>query len=246
MRVLSLIHQAEGPSGVFADAVAEAGHELVEWNMGQRQRLPDEDFPAVLVFGGAMHVDEEDRHPWLRHEHAFLAELVARDVPVLGVCLGGQLLAKAVGASVRRLPTPEIGWFPVTLTDEARADPVLGGLPRRFDSLQWHSYAFELPDGGVLLARNDRCDQAFRVGEAAWGLQFHAEVTRRTLHAWIASPRTGEDDGIDRAALRARTDGRIRRWNELGKTICGRFLAVAESRGATAGAATTRATSPRS
>jgi GMP synthase (glutamine-hydrolysing) len=98
----------------------------------------------------------------------------------------------------------------------------------------------------VLLGRNDRCYQAFRAGEAAWGLQFHAEVTPRALHAWIASPRTGVDGGIDRAALRVQTDGRIGRWNELGKTTCRRFLAFAEGRGSTAGAATTRATSPRS
>ena len=178
MRVLSLVHQPDAASGVFADAAADAGHELDEWLVPRRKAPPAplEDYGAVLVFGGAMHVDQEDRHRWLRDELELLRGLLANDVPLLGVCLGGQLLAKALDAPVRLMPSPEVGWFDVALTPEAADDPVFGELPGRFSSFQWHSYAFELPQGAVPLARNERCLQAFRAGESAWGIQFHAEV----------------------------------------------------------------------
>jgi GMP synthase (glutamine-hydrolysing) len=193
-----------------------------------------------------MHVDQEDRHGWLADERAFLQRLAAEEVPLIGVCLGGQLLAKALGAPVRRMPSPEVGWFPLHLTADAARDPVFGGLPERFDSFQWHLYAFELPPGVVLLARTERCYQAYRAGEAAWGLQFHAEVTREALEGWIERSRPEEDGAIDLDRLRAESDERIPRWNELGREICARFLAVAERRGATRAAATTRATTPDS
>lgn len=244
MRVLSLVHQWDAASGVFADVVAEAGHELVERNVAEAG-VPEERFGAVLVFGGAMHVDQEERHGWLRDEDAYLRSLVEDGVPVLGVCLGGQLLAKALGAPVRRMPSPEVGWHEVELTPEAADDPVFAGLPERFDSFQWHSYAFELPAGGVLLARNDRCQQAYRAGEAAWGLQFHAEVTPAIVAGWIDSSRPEDDDGpLDLERLRTDSNRHIGRWNELGREICRRFLAVAAD--LTAPGATTRATSPRS
>ena len=244
MRVLSLVHQWDAASGVFADVVAEAGHELVERNVAEAG-VPEERFGAVLVFGGAMHVDQEERHGWLRDENAYLRDLVEGGIPVLGVCLGGQLLARALGAPVRRMPSPEVGWHEVELTPEAADDPVFAGLPQRFDSFQWHSYAFEVPAGGVLLARNERCRQAYRAGKAAWGLQFHAEVTPAIVAGWIDSSRPEDEDGrIDAERLRTDTDRHIGRWNELGREICRRFLAVATS--LTAPGATTHATSPRS
>jgi GMP synthase (glutamine-hydrolysing) len=243
VRVLSLVHQWDASSGVFADVVAEAGHELVERNVPEAG-VPEEPFDAVLVFGGAMHVDQEERHGWLRDEDAYLRRLVEEQVPVLGVCLGAQLLAKALGSPVRRMPSPEVGWYEVELTPAAAGDPVFAGLPPRFDSLQWHSYAFELPTGGVLLARNDRCHQAYRAAEAAWGLQFHAEVTRATVDEWIRSSKPEDDEALDVERLRADSERHIGRWNELGREICRRFLGVAAS--LTQPDATTRATSPRS
>jgi GMP synthase (glutamine-hydrolysing) len=243
VRVLSLVHQSDAASGVFGDVVREAGHELVERHVAEAG-VPEESFGAVLVFGGAMHVDQEDAHGWLRDEDAYLGRLVADGVPVLGVCLGGQLLAKAFGARVGPMPSPEIGWHDVELTDEARGDPLFGGLPRRFPSFQWHSYAFDVPRDGVLLARNERCAQAYRIGERAWGVQFHAEVTHASVEDWLQSSRPEEDGALDEAALRRETEERIDSWNRLGKELCGRFLAVAGR--ATARGATTRATSPRS
>lgn len=246
MRVLSIVHQRDAGSGVFADAVADAGHELDEWAIAERPEppAPPGDYGAVLVFGGAMHVDQEDRHGWLREERALLRDLVADEVPVLGVCLGGQLLAKALGAHVRRMPSSEVGWFDVELTGEAASDPLFAGLPGRFSSFQWHTYRFELPEGAVELARNDRCLQAFRAGRAAWALQFHAEVTRESVEDWIRTSKPEDDGVVDFPRLLSESEERIAGWNALGKELCRRFLAVAEA--ATPRGATTRATSPGS
>jgi GMP synthase (glutamine-hydrolysing) len=243
VRVLSVVHQWDAASGVFAEVVAARGHELVEWNIAEQAGPPDAEPGAVLVFGGAMHVDQEERHGWLREETELLRRWVEEGTPVLGVCLGGQLLAKALGARVERMPAPEIGWHEVALTPAAAGDPVLGQLPGRFEAFQWHSYRFELPAGAVPLAENDRCLQAYRAGAAAWGLQFHAEVTREDLLAWIASADPAEDGLLDTARLRAETEARIGASNKLGSELCSRFLAVAER---ATRAATTRATSPRS
>jgi GMP synthase-like glutamine amidotransferase len=246
MRVLSLVHQPDAASGVFADAAADAGHELDEWLVPRRKAPPAplEDYGAVLVFGGAMHVDQEDRHRWLRDELELLRGLLANDVPLLGVCLGGQLLAKALDAPVRLLPSPEVGWFDVALTPEAADDPLFGELPGRFSSFQWHSYAFELPQGAVPLARNEHCLQAFRAGESAWGIQFHAEVTGPSVEEWARTSKPEDDGAVDLPRLAAESRERIAEWNAFGKKLCGRFLEVAAQ--ATRAGATTRATIPHS
>ena len=115
-----------------------------------------------------------------------------------GLCLGIQLMAKAEGAAVYPMPDgPEIGWLPVELTAAASADPVFGALPSRFDAFGWHYYTYDLPASADELARSDRCNQAYRLGDAAWGIQFHADVTLQTVYEWLAD----EDDfPIARAA----------------------------------------------
>ena len=247
MRVLSIVHQTDAAGGVFDDAVAAAGHELDEWVVSAEPAPPRplEGYGAVLVFGGAVHVDQEDRHGWLHDERVLLQRLVAEEVPVLGVCLGGQLLAKALHGHVRRLPSPEIGWADVELTPEAADDPVFSRLPARFSSFQWHLYHFEQPEGAVALARNDRCLQAFRAGPAAWGVQFHPEVRHASVVDWARSSDPDEDGPLDVPALLAETEERIDAWNAFGRALCGGFLAFAEASPGPRGA-TTRATSPRS
>jgi GMP synthase-like glutamine amidotransferase len=247
MRVLSIVHQADAAAGVFADEVVARGHALDDWLIAEEPEPPAplEAYDAVLVFGGAMHVDQEDRHGWLRDERLLLQRLVAEEVPLMGVCLGGQLVAKALHAHVRRLPSPEIGWPVVELTGEAESDPVFAGLPGRFPSFQWHLYHFELPAGAVPLARNERCLQAFRAGPATWAIQFHAEITGEDAVDWVHSSDPEEDGPLDAAALLAETEQHIGAWNAFGRELCGRFLAFAEASSTDRGA-TTRATSPRS
>ncbi len=224
MNVLSVVHGDDARTELFAPVIAEAGHRLVEWSFAASGAPPLEPYDAVLVFGGAMHVDQRDRHPWLAGETEWLRGLVAQRVPTLGVCLGSQLLALASGARVGPLAEPEIGWHEVELTDEGTADPVLSALPQRFEAFQWHHYAHELPEEAIALARNDACLQAFRLGETCWGIQFHPEVTEPQLADWIAdeSDRPPDPDG-----LRAETRAKIGEWNELGRRLCRSFLAEA-------------------
>ena len=216
VKVLALTHGPTVGPGVFGAEVAAAGHELevrpVAGGIGEL------DADAVLVFGGAMHADQEDRHPWLVDEHRFLVDALERDVPLLGVCLGAQLIAKAAGASVRPAAEPEIGWTPVELTPAGSGDPVFGAAPPRFDAFEWHHYTYDVPAGGVELARSDACTQAFRLGRAV-GIQFHAEVTAPQVAEWVE-----RDEVRDRDALRAETRERIAGWNALGRGLCRRFL----------------------
>lgn len=232
MQVLSIVHQADAGPGVFAPVLAAGGHEVEEWRPDRRAspRRSPAAYDATLAFGGAMNVDEEGEHPWLGAEKELLAELVALGAPLLGVCLGAQLLAEAAGGAARAAASPEIGWREVAIGAGAAEDPLLAGLAPRFSAFEWHSYAIDPPPGGACLARSDRCLQAFRVGEHAWGLQFHAEVTEEIVAGWVEKDgEAGElrAAGVDPAALLAATRRRIADSNRLGATICNRFLALA-------------------
>jgi GMP synthase-like glutamine amidotransferase len=226
VNVLGLIHGDAVRAGVFFEAVAARGHELEEWSLAWDRPLPRplDDYGAVLIFGGSMHADQDDHHPWLRDENMFLQRLYNLGMPMLGVCLGAQLLAKAAHAPVFPASKAEIGWHDVELTPAAADDPVLGGLPGRFEAFQWHYYAHGLPGGAEELASNDVCTQAFRLGERVWGVQFHPEVTLAQVEQWIEE----EPEAADGDRLRAETRERIAGWNDLGRGLCGAFVEVAE------------------
>jgi GMP synthase (glutamine-hydrolysing) len=226
MDVLSVIHGSDARAELFAPAIAESGHRLDEWSFSWDTPPPRplESYDAVLVFGGAMHADHDDAHPWLVPETRWLEQLLASGTPVLGVCLGVQLLARAAGTWVGPMPEPEIGWCDVELTHAGAADPVLGALPRTFTALQWHHYTYGLPDGAVELARSEACTQAFRLGDTCWGVQFHPEVTQEQLDGWILDT---SDPPSDPDGLRVETAANIARWNELGRTLCAAFLETA-------------------
>ncbi len=219
MRILALTHGDNVGPGVFEDAVRAGGHELVERNVA-RDGVTDEAADAAIVLGGAMHPDQEDRHGWLRPELRFLERELERGTPLLGVCLGSQLIARAAGAQVFRAAEPEVGWLQVELTESGSADPVAAALPQRFDAFQWHHYTHGLPAGAIELARSPVCTQAFRLGRA-WGVQFHPEVRAEQVESWLAED---PDDVADPAALRAATRERIVDWNELGRRLCSAFL----------------------
>ena len=227
--MLAILHQRDAGPGVFGTVAAGRGDTLDEWLPAEQPEPPQPDHDAVMVFGGAMNVDQEDRHPWLRGEKALLGALAAAGVPLLGVCLGAQLLAEATGGQARRAAEPEIGWREVTLEPAASGDPVLGGLPDRFHSFQWHSYEASPPAGASVLARSAVCAQAYRLaGRPAWGIQFHAEVTLETADGWIGNYRTDPDaTGIDPTAFAAETRREIAGWNEIGRGLCERFLELA-------------------
>jgi GMP synthase (glutamine-hydrolysing) len=219
VKVLALTHGPSVGPGVFGAEVRSAGHELVECAIAAGEQ-PAHGADAVLVFGGGMHADEEERHPWLLDEHRFLVRALERETPVFGVCLGAQLLAKAAGAAVHRASEPEIGWLPVSLTAAAAADPVFEGAPARFEAFQWHHYTYDVPAGAVELARSDAATQAFRLGNAV-GIQFHAEITEPQVEQWLEEE---PHDVADPEALRTATRTRIAEWNALGRGLCRRFL----------------------
>jgi GMP synthase (glutamine-hydrolysing) len=232
VRVLAIVHQADAGPGVFTAAVAGAGHQLEEWLLPEAPEPPADPFSydAVLTLGGAMNADQRNRHPWLAEEDELLRELIERGKPLLGLCLGGQLVAGAASAAVGRAPRPEIGWHRVELTDEGRRDPLLAPLAPSFEALQWHGYRFALPAGAVALAESEVCLQGARVGERAWALQFHPEVSAADAAHWIEDYRSDEDAvriGIDPVALAAETKAKIGAFNQLGRELCGRWLAQA-------------------
>jgi GMP synthase (glutamine-hydrolysing) len=141
---------------------------------------------GAVVMGGPMNVDDVERFPALAVEREWLAEAVRRELPVLGICLGAQLLARALGAEVRPGEAPELGFAPVEVSDPE--DPILGALAPRTTVLHWHRDAFDLPPGSRSLASSTRTEhQAFRVGNA-WGVLFHPEADLALLEAWLAVP----------------------------------------------------------
>lgn len=220
-----MVHSEHARTSLFRPA----GHELEEWSFAQRGTPPDA-WDAYMVFGGSMHADQDALHPWLAEETRWLQGLLERGAPVLGVCLGAQMLARATGAWGGRLEGgPEIGWYEV---ERCGTDPVLDALPQRFEAFEWHHYTYAVPEGAVELARSERATQAFRLGDACWAVQFHPEVTHEQVLEWIDDK---EDPPVDPDALRTETAEKIARWNELGLRLCDAFVAAAERTLARAG-----------
>jgi GMP synthase (glutamine-hydrolysing) len=208
---------------VFDEVVEAARHDLERWSVPDGETPdPAQSYDAVMVFGGSAHPDQDDHFAWLGHEEKFLEDVLAERIPVFGVCLGAQMLARAAGAKVRPANAPEVGWLDVELTPEGESDPVLGVLPRRAKVFQWHHYTFAIPEGGSELARSDVCSQAFRLAQSAWGIQFHAEVTLPMVTAWASEDQ--DDLPMTFEAVVARSEAEIGQSNDQGRALCSAFL----------------------
>src|SRR3954447_4641461 len=154
MRVLAVTHGPDVRPEVFADVILEDGHELVEWDIRAQSAPFSSEYDAVIVLGGDQNVGEELEHPWLHEEYDVLRRWVSDGTPLLGICLGAQTLAHALGATVDRVPpAPLAGFYETVLTPAGRDDPVLGVLPRRFEAMNANAYRFALPPDAVELAR---------------------------------------------------------------------------------------------
>jgi GMP synthase (glutamine-hydrolysing) len=203
-KVLAVQHVAVEPPALVADALQGegVGVDVVHTYRGEPVPGDAAGLDGLVVMGGPMAVYEADRLPHLRQELKLIDSSLRRGLPVLGVCLGSQLLAAALGARVEKGTAKEIGWYPVALEPAAREDPLLGQLPGSFEALHWHGDVFELPRGAVRLARSERtATQAFRHGKA-WGLLFHAEVTARQVADMAAAFEDElEDAGVTSDAL---------------------------------------------
>jgi GMP synthase (glutamine-hydrolysing) len=221
VRVLQVVHELDAGAGVFG--------EFPVW-VPSDGPPPHGEVDALMIFGGSMHVDQNDGHPWLAPEKMFIRDHLNRGTPILGVCLGSQLLAEVAGAEPFRMPDPEIGWYEIEITEAGAADPVIGPLAPSAELFEWHHYAAPLPPGAVELARTPVCTQAFRIeGKPAWGLQFHAEVTRDDLFSWLDAWNEAEArfTDLDPDAIRAASELRIEGQNEVGRQLAERFLAEA-------------------
>jgi GMP synthase (glutamine-hydrolysing) len=229
-RLLVFQHVAAEPLGTLDALIRARGHRIrfrnFERDPGAQPTI--DRYRGLVVLGGPMNVEDQDRRPHLKTELRVIEEALRQQKPVLGICLGAQLLAHVLGAPVRRLADPEIGWYDLATTEAGRADPVLGVLGAGAPVFQWHGRAFDLPVGAVQLARTDSCEhQAFRWGASAYGFQFHLEAEAALIERWLALPEYRDElaaRGRDENAIRAATRNLIASTQRLADSAFNNFL----------------------
>ena len=226
--ILSISHPDAGNPGVFRDAAALEGVTIEEWmpaSGAEPARDPLTAYDGLLVLGGDENVGEEETYPYLRLENEIISSWLESGRPVLGVCLGAQMVASLSGGSVYRMDRGEMGWIEYRHLDTAREDPLLDFAPPRQAGLLWHDFAFTAPPGATVLAENEACTQAFRIGEA-WALQPHPEVTEEILGAWLEPDGRDEGDPARRAGkerIAAGIPEMLPAWSEFGIALFRRF-----------------------
>lgn len=205
MARIAVLHHLDEPFLGYAEApLRAAGVELDERDLKGGDPLPDlGEVDGIISFGGDQSVLDIDRYPYMQAEAELMREAAHRDVPQLGVCLGGQLLAHALGGRVTRMPQRLVEWSEVRLLEDADGDPVFGSLPKTIRALHWNEDGFEVPPGAVeLLSRAGHGAEAFRIGRA-WGIQFHPEPDAAALDSWYAlSPDWLAEAGVVEAVAR--------------------------------------------
>jgi len=235
--VYAIRHVPHEGLAAIADALAARELRFEHRNVWQDPTQPDWDRAAgLIVMGGPMNVDQIQRYPFLAREIDWIEHALAEQLPVLGVCLGAQLLAKAAGGRVYPAPVKEIGWDRVTLTQDAGCDTLLAAAPPEPTVFQWHGDTYELPPGGVQLARGKRVEQqAFRVGRTAYGLQFHLEMTADLLESWLTEPsmcaELAAHPGGDTETLRRQAAHRMAEMQQFAGPVLAGFAGLCAARG---------------
>ena len=230
MKTLIIKHiDMEGPGliGVYLRQ-KKISYQILNLEKGTPLPIMD-DFTHIVILGGPMNVYEDDRYPFLRDEDLFIKEAIQRGKIILGICLGAQLIAKALGAKVSKAPIKEIGWFDISLTEEGSRDPFFSFLPKTFSVFQWQEDTFEIPHQGKLLATSRSVPhQAFRYGENAYGLQFHLEVTKEMIHEWMEGNEqeapTCESSPFSKAKIMAETVVNIENYTKRGTDFLNNFF----------------------
>ena len=195
--ILILKHEGSEGAGTLKEFLSNTRYGTREVALYNNEALPSlDDCDAIVSMGGPMNVYEESRYSFLELENEFLKKAIEKRRPVLGICLGAQLLAKCARGRVAKAAAKEVGWSKVRLTKAAHTDPLFKGMPETMDVFQWHEDTFAIPSNGALLATGDAVKhQAMRVGESAWALQFHPEMTAQIIGDWILRDRLGDAAG---------------------------------------------------
>lgn len=235
--VLALRHVEHESMGTLEKIFRDAGlvYNYVNLFRETPRMLDPQQLCGLVVLGGPMNVDETERYPFLASELDWIRGAVDSGVPTLGICLGSQLIAKALGGRVYANPIKEIGWYDVEPTAAAADDALFACFGARERVFQWHGDTFELPAGAVQLARSPQCEQqAFRYGDLVWGVQFHAEVTDEMVHTWLAEPNgcreVAELDYVDPQAIQDQMPGELPAMHALGERLFGTFAGLCHAR----------------
>ncbi len=240
MHILVLQHERVEHPGIFRRFLAEDGHTWDAVELDEGEALPPLDgYDALWVMGGPMDVWQEDEYPWLRREKDFIREAVAeRGMPFLGLCLGHQLLAEALGGEISPASAPEIGILPVQLTEAGATSVLFDGLPESFDVLQWHAAEITaLPEGAQVLATSPACAvQALKWQTRAYSMQFHLELEADTPRSWAAIPEyaTALEQAMGAGALQrleAECAARMASFNDMAERLYINWLQATSRRG---------------
>ncbi len=231
-RVMVFQHVAAEPLGTLDALLRARGHRIRFINFHHEpDAVPNLDrYRGLIVLGGPMNVEDRHRLTYLQVELQAIRQAVAAGKPVLGICLGAQLLAHALGGDVRHNGASEIGWHSVQITDAGAQDPVFSPLRHLQKVFQWHSYTFGLPEGAQLLATGEVCKhQAFRYGENAYGFQFHLEVDAPLVYRWLDLPRHQADiaaavDGSSKEMIRDQTTSFLSPMQPVAAEVFNNFL----------------------
>jgi GMP synthase (glutamine-hydrolysing) len=226
-----LRHIAHESAGTVETSLRDMGVEFhyVDLYAAPVDHLDLSSAPGLIVLGGPMNVDEVGKYPYLAHEVQWIRQAIAAGLPVLGVCLGAQLLAKALGSKVYQNPVKEVGWYQAELTSEADRDYLFAGCGKQISVFHWHGDTFDLPAGTIRLAEGELCrNQAFRYGSSAYGLQFHIEMNEELIDSWLEkAEESGEFknlDYIDLDKIRMQTATELPSLEALAGKILGRFI----------------------
>lgn len=231
-RLLVFQHVPHEILGTLHPMLKNAGFRIRYVNFGRPdQTIPTlRNYDGLVVLGGPMNVDQTDEYPYLAPEVEAIEEFVRMDVPVLGICLGSQLIAKALGACVRKNPRKEIGWYDLSTTAEGKKDPLLGGFGPVEKVFQWHGDTFDVPSGAARLAESPLCaNQAFRYGDKVYGFQFHLEVDEPMIERWLVAPVNRKEieelgDEVSPDVIRSQTPGYMKGLTKLSERTFGGFI----------------------